>query len=212
MWHEIDRGFQIAFETAWNAYKSGTTPIGACILDEDGKLVAIGQNQIHAKGDGLLSFHQLAHAEANAIFKISEHDEPNRHPNIRKYTMYAILEPCPFCFGAIVMGSIKHLKFAARDRHAGATSLNDSIDYIRSKKISVEGPYEDIEFVHISVQTCFELTKYPNAERVINSWSKDCPMGVEVGRRFFDSGELNDLVTQNAEAATVFNYVLNCKG
>jgi len=211
MWNDIEKGFQIAFETAWNAYKSGSTPIGACILNENGDLVAVGQNQIHAQGDGLLSFHQLAHAEANAIFKISEEYEPNQHPNIRKYTLYAIMEPCPFCFGAIVMGSIRHLKFAARDGIAGATALNESIDYIKSKRISVEGPFEDIEFVQIAIQTCFKISKYRNAERVISSWSKYCPNGVDVGKRFFDSGELRDLIEQDAEASTVFDYVLSCR-
>jgi len=40
------------------------------------------------------------------------------------------------CFGAIAMGSIKNVKYAARDNYAGATSLNTSIDYIKNKPIT----------------------------------------------------------------------------
>ena len=182
MWNNTDKGFQIAFDTAWEAYKAGSTPIGACIVNEIEDVVAIGRNQIHAVGDGILSFHQLAHAEANAILKVSEETTPNQHPNIRQYSLYTTMEPCPFCFGAIVMGSIRNVKFAARDGIAGATTLNEAIDYIKSKKISVEGPFYELELVQIAMQTCFGISKYKNAEKVINNWSVYCPKGVDIGK------------------------------
>ena len=59
----------------------------------------------------------LVHAEINAIVQLKRKE----HPNIRSYTQYSTTEPCILCFGAIVMGNIRHFKFAARDRHAGAT-------------------------------------------------------------------------------------------
>jgi len=38
----------------------------------------------------------------------SEGDDEIRK-NIRTFTLYTTLEPCPLCFGAIVMGSIRNV-------------------------------------------------------------------------------------------------------
>jgi len=42
----------------------------------------------------------------------------------------------------IIMAAIwiGNLEFAARDRHAGATDLNDKNEYIRSKACKILGP------------------------------------------------------------------------
>jgi tRNA(adenine34) deaminase len=206
MWSNIGKGFQVAFETAWSAFKSGSIPIGACILNEHNEVVAVGRNQTHAEGDGLISLHQLAHAEANAILKVSEVTTPNQHPNIRKYTLYTTMEPCPFCFGAIVMGSIRNVKFAARDRWAGAAALNTALDYFKRKNIVIEGPFADIEIVQIAIQTCFEMS-IRDAKVLIDAWSEDCPKGVETGKRLFESGELFELARQAVEASVAFDYI-----
>lgn len=152
MWKDVERGFQVAFEAAWSAYQAGTIPIGAsCILNEHEEVVVVSRNQIFAGGAGLISFHQLAHAEINAILQISEMTTPNLHANIRQYTLYTTMEPCPLCFGAIVMGSIRFVKYAARDRWAGAVALNEALCYIQRKNISVEGPFAACEVVQIAM-------------------------------------------------------------
>jgi hypothetical protein len=105
--------------------------------------------------------------------------------------MTSTMEPCPLCFGAIVMGNLRHMRFAARDRYAGATALNTRLPYIESKKIRVEGPHSALEPVQIAMQTCFELEHHsPNRERLFADWTADCPIGVEVGRQLFQDGIL----------------------
>ena len=208
MWSNIEKGFQVAFNTAWSAFVNGSIPIGACVLNENNEVVAVGRNQVHAGGDGTISYHQLAHAEANAILELSEVAEPNQHPNIRKYTLYTTMEPCPFCFGAIVMGSIRNVKYAARDRFAGATALNSAIHYIKRKNIVFEGPFEDIEIVQIALQTCFEMSSR-NAEILINAWQEDCPAGVRTGKHLYKSGDLYALARQNVEVSVVYDFIMN---
>ena len=39
------------------------------------------------------------------------------------------------CFGTMVMMNIRNIYFAARDGFAGATALNDKLDYIKNKNI-----------------------------------------------------------------------------
>ena len=80
----------------------------------------------------------LAHAEINAIVQLKRKE----HPNIRAYTLYTTTEPCILCFGAIVMGNVRHCKYAARDRYAGAARYTEHSDYVKSKNIQIEGPHD----------------------------------------------------------------------
>ena len=210
MWNDLEKGFQVAFEAAWTSYCLKNVPIGASVLNENGDIVAVGQNQIQANGNGILSFHQLAHAEANAILQLSEVMEPNLHPNIRNYTLYAVMEPCPFCFGAIVMGSIRHLKFAAHDGWAGATSINQSIDYIKMKGITVEGPFKELEFVKIAVQTCFEIEHGCTIHNpVLEKWNLYCANGVSLGKELAESKILDKYAKESMTFSAVYNNMIN---
>jgi tRNA(adenine34) deaminase len=46
------------------------------------------------------------------------------HPNIKKYTLYTTMEPCPMCFGIMAMIGIRNMRYAAKDGFAGVTELN----------------------------------------------------------------------------------------
>lgn len=213
MWNDLEKGFQIAFENAWEAYKNNTIPIGVAIMDKNGALMATGQNQIYTDGEGI-KFHQLAHAEINAILKLSEITDPNIHENIRTFTLYSTMEPCPLCFGAIVMGSIKNVKFAARDNFAGATSLNESIDYIKNKKITVAGHFEELETVQIAMQTCHELEKNDSVYAtdtfrdniLLRSWMQICEKGVEIGKYLYGNGILRKMISH--EFKDIYDFIL----
>ncbi|MCL2620977.1 MAG: nucleoside deaminase [Defluviitaleaceae bacterium] len=212
MWNNLEKGFQIAFEIAWEAYKSGTTPIGSAILSQTGELMATGQNQIYSKGEGLISLHQIAHAEINAILKLSEITDQNIKDNIRKFTLYSTMEPCPLCFGAITMGSIRNVKFAARDNCAGGTAINNSIDYIKNKKITVTGPLDDAETVQIAIQTAHELRGindrielYENV--VFKSWMEVCEKGVTIGRHLYKNQILEKMAS--CDFGEVYNLILS---
>ncbi len=205
----MEKGFQVAFEAAWQAYVSGTIPIGACVLNEEDEVVAIGKNQIHCEADNknLIAMHQLAHAEANALLQLSEEETPNRHPDIRKYTLYAVMEPCPFCFGAIVMGSIRNVKFAARDGIAGAMALNSSLEYIKSKNIRVEGPFINLEILQLAIQSCYELEYCSNPKRLIENWRTYCPMGISIGKRMHKDGILRQFASEGKPFEAVEEYI-----
>jgi len=115
----------------------------------------------------------LAHAEINAIIQLKRKE----HPNIRSYTLYSTTEPCILYFGAIVMGNIRHCKFAARDRYAGAAKYNEHSEYVKSRNIIVEGPHEKLEAVQIALATYYEFDKkIPYYEHIISQMALDCQM------------------------------------
>ena len=209
MWNDIEQGFQIAFSEAWEAYKNNTIPIGVAILDTEGDVMATGRNQVSADGDGLLKYHQIAHAEINAILKLSEIKDENIHKNIRTYTLYSTMEPCPLCFGAVVMGSIRNVKYAARDNWAGATSLNESIDYIKNKNITVSGPYAELEMVPIAMQTYYELQACNprTADILLTNWRKINETGVTAGELLFKNNILENMTQKSF--CDVYNVILS---
>ncbi|MCL2811039.1 MAG: nucleoside deaminase [Clostridia bacterium] len=204
LWHDVEKGFQIAVQEAWEAYKNNTIPIGAAIMDAEGNLVTTGQNQVYTNGGGILKKHQLAHAEINAILELSEITDPNIRNHIRTFTLYSTMEPCPLCFGAIVMGSIRNAKFAARDSWAGATALNESIDYIKNKRITVSGPFEELETVQIALQTCYELQRGTYTDVLLPSWKRFCERGVLLGEHLHREHVLQDMI------ASDFGDVYDC--
>ena len=209
MWCDVERGFQIAFEEAWEAYKNSTIPIGVAILDKDERLMAVGKNQIHSDGHGVIKYHQIAHAEINAILKLSEINDDEIHKNIRTYTLYTTTEPCPLCFGAVVMGSIRNVKYAARDNWAGATALNESISYIRNKRIVVSGPYDELEKVQIALQVCHELRESNprTVDMLLSSWEAICEDGVVLGKHLHKNGTLTSMKLHRFE--DVYNYIIS---
>jgi tRNA(adenine34) deaminase len=105
------------FEEAWEAYCQGSIPIGAVITDAQGRVIAKGRNRFFEKEAeaGNICWNRLAHAEINAMLKVSSHE----HPELKSYTLYTTVEPCVQCFGALYMSNIGNLKYAAKDKIAG---------------------------------------------------------------------------------------------
>ena len=207
MWDDIEKGFQVAFEEAWESYKNKTIPIGVAIMDINNNVMAIGRNQVNSKGTGLIMYHQIAHAEINAILCLSEINNEDIHKDIRTFTLYSTMEPCPLCFGAIVMGSIRNVKYAARDNYAGAAKLNESIDYIKNKRISVIGPCNELEKIQIAMHTCHELRQENPRIRdmVLPSWKLICEEGVQLGEHLYKNNILEKMI--NHPFHDIYEYI-----
>lgn len=206
MWDKLERPWQECFRLAWESFRNGSIPIGAVVANQNGEIVAAGRSlQFENSGEpGEIFRHKLSHAELNALLKFSEFD----HPDIRKYTLYTTVEPCPLCFGALVMSHVRALKFAARDRIAGSVSLAESNDYIRSKGIKINGPFQELEKFQMVLNTVVELKRNPNPQRFLTAWEKDCPAGVELGIQHHQSGLFDKFLETGAGIEEVFQTVM----
>ena len=80
------------------------------MLVRDGELLGEGWNQMIASND------PTAHAEIVAIRAAASACSNYRLPQA---TLYATLEPCTMCAGAIIHARIQHLVFAAYEPKAG---------------------------------------------------------------------------------------------
>jgi tRNA(adenine34) deaminase len=87
----------------------GDVPIGAVVV-RGGEILGRGHNRREADGD------PLAHAELLAIRQAASQIEGWR---LSGCTLYATLEPCPMCAGALVASRIDRLVFGAADPRGG---------------------------------------------------------------------------------------------
>jgi tRNA(adenine34) deaminase len=107
-----ERAMRVALERAkFGSTSSGDVPVGAVILNKDGEIVALGNNQRELLKD------PLGHAEIVAIKAASRSIGAWR---LDECTLVVTLEPCVMCAGAIMAARIPRLVFGAWDEKAGA--------------------------------------------------------------------------------------------
>lgn len=100
----------LALDLAREAAAEGEVPVGAIVV-RDGRVIGRGANRREQDGD------PLAHAE---ILAIAEAAHSIGHWRLENTTLYATLEPCPMCAGAIVNARIPKVVYGCADPKAGA--------------------------------------------------------------------------------------------
>lgn len=206
MWNELSAPWQAAFEQAWEAYRSGSIPIGAALADETGAVIAQGRSMQYEKSGptGQIAYSKLSHAELNTLLQVSAHD----HSNIHGCTLYTTVEPCPLCFGALVMSNVRSLRFAARDAWAGSTNLLHANAYISGKPIRVDGPFMELEIVSTAINTDYFLRNSGmHSSAVVDAWEKDCPEGVRIGREWYSEDKLEKMKRNPLGIVEVFETI-----
>jgi tRNA(adenine34) deaminase len=104
---------QEALRLAQAAAAAGEVPVGAVII-HNGNIVGSAHNSPVTTGD------PTAHAE---ILAIREAARILNNYRLVGCTLYATLEPCPMCAGALVNARVDRLVFGARDiRYGGVRS------------------------------------------------------------------------------------------
>lgn len=101
---------QIALEQARAAKLRGEVPVGA-ILVHQGHILAMGHNNREEMQN------PIAHAEISVIQQGAAQLGTWR---LSKTVLYATLEPCLMCVGAIIQARIPRLVFGAMDPKGGA--------------------------------------------------------------------------------------------
>ncbi len=101
---------EAALAEAQAAADEGEVPVGAVVV-WDGRIIGRGHNRVEATQD------PTAHAEIIAIGAACQTVKSWR---LDEATLYATLEPCHMCAGAIVLARIPRLVYGARDPKAGA--------------------------------------------------------------------------------------------
>jgi tRNA(adenine34) deaminase len=105
------RWMRVALEAAREAAGHDEVPVGACIVDNRGLLLAVAGNRTRTDCD------PTAHAEIVAL-----REAARRVGNFRLTgaVVYSTVEPCAMCAGALVQARVARLVYGTRDERAGA--------------------------------------------------------------------------------------------
>ncbi|MEJ2895776.1 tRNA adenosine(34) deaminase TadA [Bordetella avium] len=101
----------MALEQARLAYDQGEVPVGAVVVDGEGRVLGAGYNRT------ILDSDPTAHAEVMALRAASRHLANYRLPGL---TLYVTLEPCVMCIGAMLHARLTRVVFGAHDPKTGA--------------------------------------------------------------------------------------------
>ena len=99
-----------ALRAAQRALEAGEVPVGAVVVSE-GRIVGRGWNRNISDNDPTAHAEMIALREAGAA--VGNH-------RLSECDLFATIEPCPMCAGAIVHARIKRVIYGADDPKAGA--------------------------------------------------------------------------------------------
>ena len=119
--------FEEAIKLAKNGVKNKEGgPFGAVVVDNKGRIVGYGNNQVLKNND------PTAHAEVTAIRdackKLNTYD-------LSECKIYTTSEPCPMCLGAIIWSNIKEVYYATSRKDVDKIGFRDEdiYDYLEGK-------------------------------------------------------------------------------
>lgn len=121
-----------ALAEARAALGTGDVPVGAVVLDAQGRVIARGRNARERDSD------PTAHAEVVALREAGRASGDWQLPGC---TLVVTLEPCVLCAGAILAARIDRVVFGAWDVKAGAAG--SVVDLLRERRL----PYRVREVV-----------------------------------------------------------------
>jgi tRNA(adenine34) deaminase len=127
---------ELALAEARMAAEAGEVPVGALVIS-NGEVIGRAGNR------NLRDHDPAAHAEILALRQAARHLGNHR---LTGCTLYATIEPCAMCAGAIIHARIARLVYGAKDPKAGAAgSILDVINHPRlnHKMEVVSGVLED---------------------------------------------------------------------
>jgi tRNA(adenine34) deaminase len=116
----------LALLEARASLESDDVPVGAIVLDAEGRVVAAGRNERELRRD------PTAHAEVLALRAAAE---ALGDWHLEGTTLVVTLEPCVMCAGAILAARVSRVVFGAWDDKAGAAGSVH--DLLRDRRLPV---------------------------------------------------------------------------
>ena len=120
-----DEAMGLALDEAARALAHDDVPVGAVVLDPDGRVAGAAHNQREACGD------PTAHAEVLALRAAAAARGAWR---LSGCTLVVTLEPCTMCAGAIVLSRLDRVVYGADDPKAGAAG--SLFDLLRDRRLN----------------------------------------------------------------------------
>lgn len=203
MWNDLSEEWKKTLEQAWLAFQHGSIPIGAIITDEEGNVLIAGRNETcetHYPNK------RTAHAEMYCVRNL----DIEKYPNFYDYHLYTTMEPCPMCMGTIVMGGIRKIHVAAKDRYCGALHYIEKDPYMQSKRMKIYLEEGELEAVQLVQQGYHELRRWQGeTSKVLKDFAEDCPKAIALARKLYEQRYLDKCLENNTLYCEVYDTI--CK-
>ncbi|SEK43246.1 Cytidine and deoxycytidylate deaminase zinc-binding region [Ruminococcus sp. YRD2003] len=202
MWKDIFAPWRAAFEEAWEAFRTGSVPIGAALCDESGAILLCDRNR---SNEADTVNRRISHAEANLLRRLD-----TSVGDLHSLTLYTTMEPCPMCMGTAVMAGIRHLRSAARDPYCGMVHLAETEPYYAEKRLDFTFELGEVELVQLTVQSYRELRYVDSgaSPKVLDKFEAYMPEAVSAARELYAAKELDRLAEAGTAAGEVFDRIL----
>ena len=132
----VDPVWRSCFALAWESFQAGSIPVGAVLVDGNGRHVRSGRNRSNevAGPAGQVAGSYIAHAEINALATLP----PGEYAD---HTLYTTLEPCFLCTAALRHSHVGMAQFAASDpMWRGIERLPDLNEHMARRWTRRQGP------------------------------------------------------------------------
>ena len=203
-YQELDTYWKRIFELEWISLCEGSKAIAALIVSDEGEIISEGRNKI---GEATIPNPRVSHAEVEVIRNL----DIEKYPNVKTYTLYAALEPCPMCMGTIVMGGIRNVVIGAQDAYGGAMGLLEQSEYLKRKNINVIWMPQEYGDVQRGFQALKELLYNTNEElleRMMADFSVYNKRGVLAAKELIDGGLFADKAPASYSVEEIFDKLM----
>ena len=203
-YRELDTYWKRIFELEWVSLCEGSKAIAALIVSNDGEIISEGRNKI---GEVTIPNPRVSHAEVEAIRNL----DISKFPNVKAYTLYAALEPCPMCMGTLVMGGIRNVVVGAKDAHGGAMGLLEQSDYLKGKNIKVvwmPQVYGDVQRGFQALKELLYNTNEELLERMMADFSVYNKKGVLAAKELIREGLFADKAPDSYSVEEIFDKLM----
>lgn len=198
-WENLELPWKEAFTQGWIAFCNGSVPVGAVICNQNGEILTKARNHINEK---YFPNHKVAHAETIAVQSLDLEVYSDPH----SYIVYACVEPCPMCFGTIVMGNIRTIKIAAKDPYAGAAEIAELSGYVKSKKLDISFEPGLLGAVQVTMQSYFELKNNPERSKpVLDKYIAEYNHSLILAKELLDIHYFEDAIAKGIPFSALFD-------
>lgn len=206
MWKDLSKQWKETYAQGWLAFCNGSIPIGAIITDTSGNTIIAGRNETF---ENHYPNRRTAHAEMYCMRNI----DIDKYPSLGEYHLYTTMEPCPMCMGTIVMGGIRKVHVAAKDKYCGALHYINYDSWIKSKNMEIYLEEGELEAVQLAQQGYHELRRY-NGEvsKVLEQFQLDCSQAIEVAFIMYRERYLDKCVENNTSYCEIYDHICNLLG
>ena len=198
---EIDMYWKRIFSLEWESVCEKSKAIAALIVSENGEIISEGRNKT---GEHTIPNPQVSHAEVETIRNL----DIGKYSNVKSYTLYAALEPCPMCMGTMVMGGIRNIIIGAHDDHGGAMHLIEHSKFLKDKKIKITWMPQEYGDIQRGLQSIKELlynTDQNKLDRMLADFSVYNAKGVEAAKELVERGLFSENNPKDYTIAFIFD-------